>query len=477
MLFTSIIYFLFLGSSLIVYYLIPVKYRNYFLIAASAFFYMYVKIDYIFLIIFIILANYWVGIQIEKSKTRNNKLIYLNLSLLINLGILIFFKYWNFLIENIFEILGWFHFDSQGPLPILNIVLPLGLSFYIFQTIGYTIDIYRGSIKAEKNIFRFSLFTLFFPKLLVGPIERANRFLPQLQKKIYFEKENIIEGGKRIARGLFKKLVVADRISIYHTAVITSLSDQSGSTILFATILYTFQIYADFSGYTDIALGTARLFGFDLMENFKQPLLAKNVSDFWRRWHISLSSWVNDYIFNPIALKRRNWSNWGVFYALLISFVVIGIWHGASWNYVLFGILQALALMYETLTKKARKKISKRIHPSIYKYSSIFLTFLFVTFSLIIFQSATLSDAWSIINGIFSNHGELYYNSPSTLIFMLAGCGMMLLYDIQVEFKISQFSFLANKNWGTQQACYALLLIYILIAGVFDGGQFIYFAF
>lgn len=477
MLFTSIIYFLFLGSSLLVYYLIPAKYRNYFLIAASAFFYMYVKIDYIFLIIFIILVNYWAGIQIEKSETQNNKLRYLYLSLLINLGILIFFKYWNFLIENIFEILGWFHLNSQEPLPVLNIILPLGLSYYIFQTIGYTIDIYRGSIKAEKNVFRFSLFTLFFPKLLVGPIERANRFLPQLQKRIYFNKENIIEGGKRIARGLFKKLVVADRISIYHATVISTISAQSGSTILFATILYTFQVYADFSGYTDMALGTARLFGFDLMENFKQPLLAKNVSDFWRRWHISLSSWVNDYIFNPIALKRRNWSNWGVFYALLISFVVIGIWHGAAWNYVLFGILQALALMYETLTKRARKKISKKIYPSIYRFSSILLTFLFVTFSLIIFPSATLSDAWNIIHGIFSNHGELYYNNPSTLIFMLAGCGMMMLYDIQVEYKISQFSFLANKNWVTQQACYALLLIYILIAGVFDGGQFIYFAF
>ncbi|HET7116178.1 MAG TPA: MBOAT family O-acyltransferase [Hanamia sp.] len=477
MLFTSIVYFLFLGSSLLVYYLIPAKYRNYFLIAASALFYMYVKIDYIFLIIFIILANYWTGIQIEKSETQNNKLRYLYLSLLINLGILIFFKYWNFLIENIFEILGWFHLNSQEPLPVLNIILPLGLSYYIFQTIGYTIDIYRGSIKAEKNIFRFSLFTLFFPKLLVGPIERANRFLPQLQKRIYFNKENIIEGGKRIARGLFKKLVVADRISIYHATIISTIHSQSGSTILFATILYTFQVYADFSGYTDMALGTARLFGFDLMENFKQPLLAKNVSDFWRRWHISLSSWVNDYIFNPIALKRRNWSNWGVFYALLISFVVIGIWHGAAWNYVLFGILQALALMYETLTKRARKRISKKIHPSIYKYSSILLTFLFVTFSLIIFQSATLSDAWSIINGIFANHGELFYNNPPTLIFMLTGCGMMMLYDIQVEFKIFQFSFISNKKWITQQTCYALLLIYILIAGVFDGGQFIYFAF
>ena len=360
---------------------------------------------------------------------------------------------------------------------IAEVVLPIGLSYYIFQTIGYMIDIHRGSIKAEKNFAQFSLFTLFFPKLLVGPIERANHFLPQIKRNIHFDKQNIIEGAKRIAWGLFKKLVVADRISIYHRTVIASSEYQSGSTLLFASVLYTFQVYADFSGYTDIALGTAKMFGFDLMENFKRPLLAKNASDFWRRWHISLSSWVNDYIFNPIVLKNRDWGIWGVFYGLIISFVVIGIWHGAAWNYVLFGLLQAFAIMYEFITRKTRKRISKKIHPVIYDQASVLLTFLFVTFSLIIFQSGTLSEAINIIKGIFLNHGDLFYDKPSTLLFMLIGCGIMLIVDIQAEFGRFKFSLFSNKNWILQQISYALLLIYILLAGVFDGGQFIYFSF
>lgn len=437
---------------------------------------MYVKPSYLILIIFIIVTNYWIGIQIEKSN-RKQKSGFLYLSLFINLGILIFFKYWNFLIENLFQLVGLLGVSNTNSPPFLDIVLPIGLSYYIFQIIGYNIDINRGTIKAETNIFDFSLFVLFFPKLMVGPIERANHFLPQLKKRILFKKENIVEGGKRIVWGLFKKLVVADRISIYHDAVMSTVNQQSGATILFASVLYTFQVYADFSGYTDIALGTARMFGYDLMENFKRPLLAKNVGDFWRRWHISLSSWVSDYIFNPIAFKRRDWGNFGVFYALIISFVVIGIWHGATWNYVLFGIVQALALIYETLTRRARKNIAKKVNTVLYRDISIVLTFIFITFSLIIFQSSTFSDALSIVKGIFSNHGEFFFDDPPQLTFMLIGCVMLILCDIQEEFRIFNFSLFSNKNWMIQQIAFSLLLVYILIAGVFDGGEFIYFAF
>ncbi|MGN6533004.1 MAG: MBOAT family O-acyltransferase, partial [Ginsengibacter sp.] len=350
-----------------------------------------------------------------------------------------------------------------------------GLSYYIFQTIGYITDIKRGTIEAERNFYRFTLFTIYFPKLLVGPIERANHFLPQLKRKISFDKENITEGAKRIAWGLFKKLVVADRISIYHNAVMMHSEHQSGISLLIASLLYTFQVYADFSGYTDIALGTARMFGYNLMENFRQPLLAKNVSDFWRRWHISLSSWVNDYIFNPTVLKYRDWGKGAVFYALFISFVVIGIWHGPAWTYVFFGILQAVALIYETVTKKTRKKLSTKINSRIYKSVSILLTFLFVTFSLIIFQSETIGGAFETIQKMFTNKGQLYLY-PSAGLFMIIGCTIMMIYDLQQEYKILP-SFFSNKNWLVQEVSYALLLIYILFAGVFDGGQFIYFAF
>lgn len=477
MLFTSIVYFLFLGISVLGYYLLPSKFRHYFLIIASAVFYMYVKPSYLLLIAVIIIFNYAIGIQIEKSSGGLRRSTFRSLNLLLNLGILIFFKYWNFLIENVFQLIGLFSAKSTMSIPFLDVLLPIGLSYYIFQIIGYNMDIYRGAIKAERNIFHFSLFVLFFPKLLVGPIERANRFFPQLKKKIVFRKENIIEGGKRIVWGLFKKLVVADRISIYHSSVVTHAQTQSGETLLFASLLYTFQVYADFSGYTDIALGSAKMFGYDLMENFKRPLLAKNLSEFWRRWHISLSSWVNDYIFNPIVLKHRNWGNRSIYLGLFVSFVVIGFWHGATWSYVLFGVLQSLALIYEILSRKRRIKISKRMNRKLYNAISILLTFLFVTCSLIVFQSATISEAMNIIKGIFVNKGPFFYDKPSTLLFILIGCTIMMAFEIPAEFRLMKSRYSVRSNWFTQELSYAFMIIYILLAGVFDGGQFIYFAF
>jgi D-alanyl-lipoteichoic acid acyltransferase DltB (MBOAT superfamily) len=473
--FTSIIYFLFLFGAVLLYYLTPSRYRNYFLIVASSFFYVYAGAAFFFLLMVMILANYTIGIRLEQLTDEKRRKLYLILGIFINIGVLVFFKYWNFLINNLTYLASVFHLELSHT--ELEILLPLGLSYYCFQFIGYLVDIYWKHEKAEKNIWRYGLFIIFFPKIPVGPIERAGHFLPQLTKKIFFNWDNIIEGGKRIVWGLFKKLVVADRIAIYQTAVMSVRDQQSGITMLFATLLYTFQVYADFSGYTDIALGTARLFGFDLMENFKRPLLAKNIGEFWRRWHISLSSWVDDYIFTPLAFKKRKWGIVGVFYSLILSFSVIGIWHGSTWNYLMFGLLQAIALIYEYSTRRFRKKMSKTIAKAIYNNLSIFFTFLFISFCLIIFRTETFSQASAIVKSIFTHSGELFYDKPSTLIFMLIGCGSMMIYDIQKEFRIFKFSLFSNKNWIVQQISYALLIIYILLAGVFDGGQFIYLAF
>jgi D-alanyl-lipoteichoic acid acyltransferase DltB (MBOAT superfamily) len=472
---TSIVYFIFLACTLAVFYISPAKYRNYVLILASLIFYMYAKLSYGLIIIVIIISNYLIGIKIGATNDKKLKTRFLYLSLLINLGILIYFKYWDFVIDSISLFSGNNYLKDNFFLT--EVLLPLGLSYYIFQTIGYILDIYRGSLKAEKNFSRFSLFTLFFPKLLVGPIERAKNILPQLSADLNFKKDNITEGFRLITRGLFKKLVVADRISMYVDAVYSNIHQHNSLTFWVATLLYPIQVYADFSGYTDIAIGTAKLFGINLMDNFKQPLLAKNVSDFWRRWHISLSTWVNDYIYNPIVYKRRDWGNFGIGYALLISFIVIGVWHGASWNYLLFGVLQAFALIYEVLTRNSRKKISKKIPGFIYNSVSILLTFLFFTFSLIIFRTTQISDANSIISTMFSEPGNLFIDSPSTILFIILGIVIILSADIIREYKIFEGSYLSKTRWAFQHLSYALLLIYILIAGVFDGGQFIYFAF
>lgn len=422
-----------------------------------------------------VLANYFVGIKIENTLSEKNRKLYLILGLIINIGALVFFKYWNFLLASLEHFLSIFQIDIS--FPHLEVLLPLGLSYYIFQFIGYLVDIYWKHEKAERNILSLGLFIIFFPKIPVGPIERAEKFLPQLAKTIPFSWNDIIEGGKRIVWGLFKKLVVADRIAIYQSAVMSSQDQQSGITMLFATLIYTFQVYADFSGYTDIALGTARLFGFNLMENFKRPFLAKSIGEFWRRWHISLSSWVNDYVFTPLAFKKRKWGIVGVFYSLILSFAIIGIWHGSTWNYLVFGLLQAAALIYEYSARRFRKKMSRTIAPVIYGNLSILFTFLYVSFCLIIFRTDTFNNAGIIIRSIFTHSGQLFYDKPSTLIFILVGISIMMLHDIQKEFRIFRFSLFSNKNWIVQQVSYALLIIYILLAGIFDGGQFIYLAF
>jgi D-alanyl-lipoteichoic acid acyltransferase DltB (MBOAT superfamily) len=473
--FTSIIFFLFLSGTLVVYYFFPAKYRNYLLIAASSFFYLWAGSSFFLFLISLILSNYYIALKLEQADVAKKRKTYLLLGIGINLCSLIFFKYWNFLLGNLARVLSLFHSDIS--FSYLHIGLPLGLSYYIFQLIGYLVDIYWEHERAEKNFFHFSLFIMFFPKIPVGPIERARNFLSQLKKEIFLDTNNLVEGGKRIVWGLFKKLVVADRIAIFQSVVMSTQQQQSGGTILFASLLYTFQVYADFSGYTDIALGTARLFGFNLMENFKRPLLAKNIGEFWRRWHISLSSWVNDYIFTPLAFKRRAWGIAGVFYSLTLSFAIIGIWHGPTWNYLLFGLLQAFALMYEYVTRRIRKKLSKRIPPTIYYTMSILFTFLYISFGLIIFRTDTFKEAGSIICSIFTHKGPLFFDKPSTLLFMITACIIMMIYDLQKEFRLFHYTFFSNKGWIVQQVTYALLIVYILLAGVFDGGQFIYFAF
>lgn len=472
---TSIPYFLFLVSTLLIYYVLPAKFRNYLLILAGLVFYAYVKPSYLFIILAVIGVNYYAALRIDKLELRKQKARVLYLAVAVNLAILIYFKYWGFIYDNLLYIAGS-ELLSSGWL-MGKVILPLGLSYYIFQNLGYIIDVYRGTFKPERNVPRFALFTLFFPKLLVGPIERARNLLPQLSQLHHFNPVMFTEGARQIAWGLFKKLVVADRISMYVDAVYANLHHHNSSTFLLATFLYPFQVYADFSGYTDIALGSAKLFGINLMDNFNRPLLAKNVSDFWRRWHISLSSWVNDYVYNPIVFKRRDWGNFGVFFALLLTFVIIGIWHGASWNFVIFGALQACALMYEMLTKSWRKKLSKSIPKVIYNNLSILLTFMFFTFSLIIFRTTTYGSASSIIEVIQRAPGKIYIDQPSTILFICAGILLMLVSDIKDEFNLLKSWFTQRKYWVWQQFAYGILLIYIIIAGVFDGGQFIYFAF
>ncbi|MBN3035444.1 MAG: MBOAT family protein [Bacteroidales bacterium] len=480
MLFNSFEFLLFFPAVVVLFYLTPHRWRWLMVSLSSAFFMAFARLDFVLVILSIIMVNYLSAILMERSAGCYGKKWALAASLILDIGLLSYFKYFNFLADNfnsLFDLLG-----LNLDIPHLSVVLPLGISFYTFQAIGYNIEVYRGSMKAERNLPLFLTYLLFFPKLIAGPIERAQNFLPQLHSRISLNFHNINSGIKLMIWGFFKKLVVADRIDIYVNAVYGNIEQHSSITLFTASVLFAFQIYADFSGYTDIARGVARVMGFRLMENFERPFLALSVSEFWRRWHISLSSWADDYIFKPIVAQKRYWGNWGVLYGVIITFFVIGIWHGPSWNFVLFGLFQAVVIFYELLTKKSRKRFRKKLTSPLIKglhnHSTRILTFLFITFSMVFFKAPTFDDAMMILSRVATfETGTLFLGSLSTFVFAWSGIVFLVLAEIRREYGWFDFGFLSNKYMLVRLLKYSLLVLIILMIGVFDGGQFIYFQF
>ena len=314
---------------------------------------------------------------------------------------LAYFKYFNFFIENFIDLFSLFGIQLHAN--SLNIILPVGISFYTFQSMTYTIDVYWRKIKPTRDVIAFFAYLSFFPQLVAGPIERAINFLPQFTKKREFDYSAAVDGMRQILWGLFKKIVIADNCAVFVDSIFSNYTEHSGSTLLLGSVLFAFQIYGDFSGYSDIAIGSARLFGFNLLQNFRYPYFSTSITEMWRRWHISLSNWLREYLYTPIALSTRNWGTFGIIFSSVITFLLCGLWHGANWVYVVFGLLHGLALGYELLTKKLRKKWNKRIPVKIYYFGSVFLTFVFWNISLIFFHSSSLGDAFAYLNGIFSN--------------------------------------------------------------------------
>jgi alginate O-acetyltransferase complex protein AlgI len=482
MIFTSIAFLLFFLVVVIFYYLLPGRFRWIWLLVSSIFFYMYTNPFYIIVPIFITLITFISGIQIEKaSNEKTAKQIYL-WAIFINVGVLIFFKYINFFTSTTFSIINFTEqtfFGSTKTVKnslLLNIAAPLGISYFIFQAIGYLIEIKRGNHPAEKNIGYLSTFLLFFPKTIAGPVERANHFLPQLKQAREFNYENISDGVKQVIWGLFKKLVIADRISIYVDAVLNNPEHQAGISLIVASVLYVFQMYADFSGYTDMALGFAKILGFDIIQNFRRPLLAKSVTEFWRKWHISLSTWFADYFYTPIAIAKRDWGKWGIVYAFFTTFIVLGFWHGANWTFIVFGGLQGLLLTLEFFTRKFRKAMRKKIPVFLIDAMGVAFTFSYFAFSLIFFRADSLKNAFIIISRMFSK-GPLYTENFSIILFSFLGVLFLILVEIKEEYYNHLFSLSHNNNWLIRNCYYCFLLIAILLAGVFDGGEFIYFQF
>ncbi|MCF8296593.1 MAG: MBOAT family protein [Bacteroidales bacterium] len=435
---------------------------------------------FILVVVVVIFFNFFTGIQIDKAKTDLLKKTIFTISTVVNISVLVFYKYINFIIENLNFLTS--NADLDISLPYLSILLPLGISFYVFQVISYNYDIYWEIEKPERHIGHFATYLLFFPKFISGPIERANLFLPQIKVPKKFEVNNVVSGLQLILWGLFKKLVIADRIATTTNLVFNDVGNYHGLSIIIATVLYTIQLYADFSGYTDIALGLARTLGYKLTDNFNRPFSATSISDFWRRWHITLSSWVIDYIYTPVSAERRSWNRFGIVYALFITFIVLGVWHGASWNFVIYGVLHALAVTYEFLTKKFRRNLSVKIPSLIYNSLSNYLTIAYFAFTLIFFRVVSLSGAITAIRNIFT--GFSFTSSGlglglSLKDVIIISLGTIIIIQLE-RLKAQKGSFgilLASKSSPIRWTFYYLVVLSIMIFGSFGANNFIYFQF
>lgn len=404
MLFNSLSFAIFFPIVFFIYWLLHknLKAQNILLAIASCYFYACWDWRFLFLLMFSIGLDYFSGIKIENSKSNREAKFWLTLSILINLGFLGFFKYYNFFAESLADFLDGLGFKVN--VWLLNVILPVGISFYTFHGLSYVIDIYKKRIKAERNFIDYSLFVSFFPLLVAGPIERATHLLPQIKNNREFSYPNMIIGLRQILWGLFKKIVIADQCAVYVNEIFSMHQGLYGSTLLVGAILFSFQIYGDFSGYSDIALGTARMMGFDLLKNFNYPYFSRDIAEFWRRWHISLSSWFRDYMYIPLGGSKGG--NWVRIRNTFIIFLVSGFWHGASWTFIIWGGLNALFILPSIIFKTNRVNLdvvaANSLYPSVKELFQMVLTFGLTTFAWIFFRSESVSEAILYIRRILS---------------------------------------------------------------------------
>jgi len=480
MLFNSIQFVIFFIVVTTTFFALPHRFRWFLLLASSCYFYMAFVPIYILILFFTIVIDYIAGILLEDAKEKNKK-IYLIASLVANIGVLAVFKYYNFLNDNLTYLLNGF--SVSNPVPYLKILLPIGLSFHTFQAMSYTIEVYRGNHKAERNFGIYALYVMFYPQLVAGPIERPQNILHQFHQEQFFDYRRVVSGLRLMAWGFFKKIVVADRLAIIVDVVYKDPKSHNGLSLCIAVVCFSFQIYSDFSAYSDIAIGSARVMGYDLMRNFNNPFSSKNVTEFWRRWHISLSTWFNDYLFTPFIVSKRDWGNMAVVVGLFLTFFLSGLWHGAGWTFIIYGVLHGIATIYEFLTKKTRKKVSKKMPSFIYDNLSIILTFSFVSFSWIFFRSESIEKAIYIITHLFSDFFKpniagyiLDDISKRDVALSILFVVFMLFVERQKELKILPQKF-AVLPIAVRWSVYILLFITILVFGIFENKQFIYFQF
>lgn len=470
MLFNSLHFLFFFIIVTILYFTLPHKNRWFMLLMASCYFYMSFIPVYVLILLFTIVIDYYAGIYLEKFEGKKRRL-FLIVSLVANIGVLAIFKYYNFINDNITSLLGLVKYEN--PIPYLRIILPIGLSFHTFQAMSYTIEVYRGNQKAEKNFGIYSLYVMFYPQLVAGPIERPQNLLHQFYEKHEFDLNNVATGLKLMLWGLFKKVVIADRLSVYVDAVYNNHEHHSGATLMLATVFFAFQIYCDFSGYSEMAIGSAQVMGFKLMTNFNRPYFAKNVSEFWKRWHISLSTWFTDYLYISLGGNRVSIPRW--YFNLFFVFLISGLWHGANWTFIIWGGLNGLYLVSGIILKKFNHfHFENQFLRSSYNLFNIIVTFILICISWVFFRANTASDAFQILLN-FTRPGDFFFNTN-----VVYGCfGLLIMFAAEYLREKRHIKLLPfySTNQIVRNLSYIITIVLIIALGVFDGGQFIYFQF
>lgn len=490
MLFNSLQFLVFFPVVTALYFALPHRYRCFLLLAASCIFYMAFVPKYILILAVTIVVDFIAGMYIEKTSGHRRKL-FLIVSIVANVGFLAFFKYFNFLNGNIAALANFLHWNYS--IKSLSIILPIGLSFHTFQAMSYTIEVYRGNQAAEKNFFTYALYVMFFPQLVAGPIERPQNLLHQFKVEQKFEYDRVVNGLKTMLWGFFKKIVLADRLALIVNTVYGNYQSASGPVLIIATAAFALQIYYDFAGYSDIAIGSARVLGIKLMENFDRPYSAQSVAEFWRRWHISLSSWFKDYVYFPmggnrVSLPRRIFNT-------MVVFLLSGLWHGANWTFIIWGAIHGLYISVGIITKTIREKIVALLKitrvPLLHKIFKTTITFILVSLAWVFFRSENFGMATYIIKHLFLNSSKIWEPafvrgmvlSESALgvskqILLILGLSLVII-EVVTGLKNNHTisAWLAARPAWFRWLLYYGVVGWILFFGYFGKGVFIYFQF
>ena len=471
MLFNSIEFVIFLPIVFLLYWFVfnrNLRLQNAFVLCSSYVFYGWWNWRFLILIAFTSLCSWASGLMIEKYREDKRKAKIVNaMNIVVNLLILGVFKYYNFFIHSFADVF----IDGNADGLLLNVVLPVGISFYTFQALSYSIDVYRGKMPATRDIVQFFAFVSFFPQLVAGPIERATNLLPQFSKRRIINYEQLTDGLQQALWGLFKKMVIADNLAVYVNLVFNDVENYSGFPLIWATLFFAFQIYADFSGYSDIAIGTAKIFGFNLMTNFKQPYMSRSIKEFWNRWHISLSSWFRDYVYIPLGGNRVNYFR--RCFNLLITFTISGLWHGANWTFVLWGLYYGILLVIEKMMRVKTEKVDEPFRPL--QIIRTLCVFVLVSVGWSLFRANSLSDVFYIFNHFATiNSGIIGVPLVSIKTFVLL---LVLIFILSiVDFsKVTFMKTTPKKVW--QYFIVISLIIGIYVFGAFEEQSFIYFQF